>query len=285
MGGTTTKVLGGCAVGCVLVVLALGGLAWMGYRWGRTAADVVDSAERAEDRLEAEYGQSREFTPPIDGRISAERIEAFLTVRELMTPQRTDLSDAVAALAPSAGEGRTAGGLRAATAGIKMAPRLLEFVRARNEALLEIGMGLGEYTWIYWLTYHAWIGHPVGESLLNDIMKARSESDSSFQMHIDAIDAGQSTWQLRRDIQAMLQNLDGQLSADPDRAGLREMVAAELAAIEADPNRMPWEGGLPEAFAPGLDPYRDRLEESYSPATNPFELLELDSGPHGDTLE
>ena len=31
----------------------------------------------------------------------------------------------------------------------------------------------------------------------------------------------------------------------------------------------------------GLDPYRDRLEESYSPATNPFELLELDSGHPG----
>jgi hypothetical protein len=285
MSSTTTKVLGGCAVGCVLVVLALGGLAWMGYRWGRTAADAVESAEHAEDRLEAEFGLTREFTPPVDGRVLAERIEAFLTVRELMSPQRAELSEAIAALAPSKGEGRTAGGLRAARAGISMAPRLLEFVRARNEALLEIGMGLGEYTWMYWLTYHAWLGHPVGESLLEDIMEARSKSDSPFQMHIGGMNTRQSTWQLRRDIQAMLQNLEGQLSAGPDRAELREAVAAELAAIEADPNRMPWEGGLPEAFTHGLEPYRDRLEESYSPATNPFELLELDSGAHGVRLE
>ncbi len=69
------------------------------------------------------------------------------------------------------------------------------------------------------------------------------------------------------------------------RADLKELVAAELAALDADPGRMPWQDGLPEAFAVGLDPYRDRLEESYSPATNPFELLELDSGPHGVTLE
>jgi hypothetical protein len=38
---------------------------------------------------------------------------------------------------------------------------------------------------------------------------------------------------------------------------------------------MPWEDGLPEAFAVGLEPYRDRLEATYSPATNQFELLEL----------
>ena len=35
----------------------------------------------------------------------------------------------------------------------------------------------------------------------------------------------------------------------------------------------------------GLDPYRERLESSYLPATNPFELLELSSGPHGVTIE
>ncbi len=58
-----------------------------------------------------------------------------------------------------------------------MAPRLLEFAGARNQALLDVGMGLGEYTWIYWLTYHAWLGHPVGDSLLNEIMEASAESE------------------------------------------------------------------------------------------------------------
>jgi len=284
MSNTTTKVLAGCAVGCLLVMLALGGLGWMGYRWAKTAAEVVEAAERAEDQLEAEYGLVREFTPPA-GRVPADRIEAFLAVRELTAPQRTALTESIEALAPAAGRGGAIGGLRAARAGISMAPRILEFARARNEALLEVGIGPGEYAWIYWLTYHAWLGRPVGESLLNEIMEARSESDNSMQMHIDGMDTEHAERQLRRDIRAMLRNLEGEIAADPERAELKELVVTELVAIDADSSRMPWAEGLPEDFVVGLDPYRTRFEESYSPATNPFELLELDSGPHGITLE
>ena len=285
MSNTTTKVLAGCAVGCLLVVLALGGLGWMGYRWAKTAAEVVEAAERAEDRLEAEYGLVREFTPPMDGRLALDRVETFLAVRELMAPQRTSLEESVEALAPAAGKGGAIGGLRAARAGISMAPRILEFAKVRNEALLEVGMGSGEYAWMYWLTYHGWLGHPADESLLNDIMEARSESDGSMQMHIDGMDTEHMERRLRRDLEAMLRNLEGEIAADSERAELKELVAGELAAMDDDPSRMPWEDGLPEVFVVGLDPYRDRLEASYSPATNIFELLELDSGPHGVTLE
>jgi hypothetical protein len=284
MSNTTTKVLAGCAVGCFLVVLAVGGLAWMSYRWAKTAAEVVDAAERAEDRLEAEYGLVAEFTPPA-GQVAADRVEAFLAVRELMAPQRAALRESIEALAPAADRGGVVGGLRAARAGITMAPRLLDFARARNEALLEIGMGHGEYTWIYWLSYYAWLGHPVNESLLNDIMEARSESDGSMRMHIEGMDTEHLERQLRRDLEAMLRNLEGEIAADPNRAALGELVAGELEAMDADRSRMPWRNGPPEIFTVGLDPYRDRLEASYSPATNVFELLELDSGPHGVTLE
>ena len=256
----------------------------MGYRWAQTAAEVIEAAERAEDQLEAEYGLVRDFTPPA-GPVAADRIEAFLAVRELMAPQRTALTESVEALAPAAGKSGAVGGLRAARAGIGMAPRILEFARARNEALLEVGMGPGEYAWMYWLTYFAWLGHPVGESLLNDIMEARSESDGSMQMHIDGMDIEHMERLLRRDLEAMLRNLEVEITAHPERAELKELVASELAAIDADSSRMPWEEGVPEAFVVGLDPFRARFEENYSPATNPFELLELDSGPHGVRIE
>jgi hypothetical protein len=284
MSNTTTKVLAGCGVGCLLFLFAIGGLGWMGYRWARTAAEVVEAAERAEDRLEEEYGPVRKFTPAA-GRVATDRVEAFLTVRELMAPQREALTESVETLAPAAEKGGAFGGLRAARAGIGMAPRLLEFARARNEALLEVGMGPGEYAWIYWLTYHAWLGHPVGESLLDDIMEERSESDSSMQMHIDGMDVEHLERRLRRDVEAMLRNLEAATAADPEQAELREVVASELAALDEDSGRMPWAEGLPEDFVVGLDLYRDRLEASYSPATNPFELVELDDGPHGVTFE
>ena len=79
MSNTTTKVLTGCGVGCLLIVVALVGLGWMGYRWGKTAAEAGIAAEQAEDRLEAEYGRARDFTPP--ALLSGDRIEAFLVIR------------------------------------------------------------------------------------------------------------------------------------------------------------------------------------------------------------
>jgi hypothetical protein len=276
MSNTTTKVLAGCGVGCLLFTVALVGLGWMGYRWARTAAEVVEAAERAEIQLEAEYGLIGEFTPPVDGRIPTARMDVFLAVRESMTTQRVALVEAVTALAPTDGEGGTVGGFRAARAGINMAPRALEFARVRNEGLLEAGMGPGEYAWIYWLTYNAWLGHPVGESLLHDIMEVRSESHGSVQMHFDGMDTERVTRRFRRDVVSMLRNLDEALTEESAGTELAELVAVELATIETDSARFPWEDGLPEAFAVGLDPYRERLEETYSPATNPFELLEFD---------
>ena len=37
-----------------------------------------------------------------------------------------------------------------------------------------------------------------------------------------------------------------------------------------------WQSDLPEAFAVGLEPYRERLEATYSRAANPFELVEFE---------
>jgi hypothetical protein len=53
-------------------------------------------------------------------------------------------------------------------------------------------------------------------------------------------------------------------------------VSSELTSLESDTDRVPWQDGLPDVLASGLEPYRNRLDGSYSRATNPFELLELD---------
>jgi hypothetical protein len=283
--GTTSKVLAGCGVGCLLVLLALGGVTWMGYRWTKTTIEAVESAERAEALLEEEYGRIRDFTPALDGRIHPDRMEAFLSVRESMAPQRAALAESVEALAPVEGEGRTSSGLRAARAGLGMAPRILEFAAARNDALLEAEMGLGEYAWIYWMAYHAWLGHPVDDSRLRDVIEERAEYDGSAQIHIDGMDGDEIRRERQRDLLAMLRNLAQELATRDDASELHELVTAELAVAEAEWGRVPWQDGLPEPFTFGLEPYRGRLEESYSAATNPFELLELGSGAHGITLE
>ena len=277
MSKTTTKVLAGCGVGCLLVTVVLVGVGWMGYRWARLAAEAVETAGRTEHQLEEQYGKVRSFHPPADGWVSADRLEAFLAVRDSVAPQRAALSEAISGLVATLGEGGLVSGLQAARAGLRLAPPTFDFASTRNQALLDAEMGLGEYTWLYWLTYYAWLGHSADDSLLHDFMGERAGSHDGIEMHFgDEMDPERITWRLRRDIRAMLRTLEAEIESDPERSSLRELVSAELAALEADQARVPWQNGLPEALAVGLEPYRDRLEESYSPATNPFELLEFD---------
>lgn len=277
MSKTTTKVLAGCGVGCLLATVLLVGVGWMGYRWARMAAEAVESASRTEAELEERFGKVRDYQPPADVWIPAARLEVFLEVRDALTPQRTALSEAIGAFAPAEGEGGMVGGLKTVRAGASMAPRTLEFTSARNQALLGMEMGLGEYTWFYWLVYHAWLGHPADDSLLHDIMTKRSEYQGGVEMHFGGgMEPERITWRLRRDIRAMLRTLEAEIASDSERASLWGLVSAELAALEADQARVPWQDGLPDSLAVELEPYRNRLESSYSPATNPFELIELD---------
>ncbi len=276
MSKTSSKVLTGCGIGCLLAVVVIAGLGWMGYRWAQLAADAVESAARSEALLEERFGVVRDFRPPVDGRTPADRMELFLEVREELAVPREALAEAISGFAPGEGGGVT-GGLRTARAGAVMGPRALGLARARNETLLSAGMGFGEYVWIYWLTYDAWLGNPAAASTLHELMAERSTSDGSVQFHFGGgMEPERITWRLRTDITAMLRNLDKDLGAGSEPSGLRELVIAELEALEADPARVPWEDGLPEEFAVNLESYRVRLEATYSPATNPFELLELD---------
>ncbi len=277
MSKTTSKVLTGCGIGCLLAIVLVVGFGWMGYRWARLAADAAESALQSEAELDERFGAVRDFRPPIDGRIRADRIEVFLKVREEIASTRGELTEAISAFAPSEDDGRVTGGLQIARAGAVIGPRSLDLVRARNQALLSAGMGLGEYVWIYWLTYDAWLGNPADASTLHELMAERSASDGSLQIYIGGgMEPEHIARSLRSDITAMLQNLDEDLVAAADRNPLRETVAGELTQLDVDLARIPWEDGLPEPFAVGLEPYRERLEATYSPATNPFELLELD---------
>jgi len=249
----------------------------MGYRWVRDTTEAVEEAGRIERDLEDRYGSVRAFVPAGAPGVPADRMEVFLAVREGLSEERDELERAVNGLASAGEGGGVASGFRAAKAGVGLAPLTFGLTNARNRALLDEGMGLGEYSWIYWMTYSAWLGHSAEESKLHEIMEQRNSEHGSVRIHMDGgMEPERLTWRLRRDIRAMLKNLEQELATDPEKAGLLEAVTAELAELEADPGRVPWQDGLPEVFAVGLGPYRERLEATYSSTTNPFELIEFD---------
>jgi hypothetical protein len=53
----------------------------------------------------------------------------------------------------------------------------------------------------------------------------------------------------------------------------RQQLVAEIAAMESDHFRIPWRDGLPPVIEASLEPYRTRLEASYSPLCNPLEVV------------
>ena len=277
MNSSTQKIIAGCGVGCLLIVMLVVGVGWMGYRWVQSATEAFEAAEMTNRQLEEQYGETDQYDPPVEAGVVPERMEVFLLIRDGVAAEREAIAELVASMAPEDGAGGVGDGLQFARAGVGLAPRLLDFVTARNQALLDHGMGLGEYTWLYWLSYYAWLGHSPLDSELHEIMQDRSESDGGVQMHFDGgPDADDVAWQVRHDIGEMLQSLEADLAADPERAALHASVVNELNALGIDPERIPWEDGLPEEFAEGLEVFSERLEATYSRATNPFELIVLD---------
>ena len=276
MSGTTSKVLTGCGLGCLAMVVVIGALGWMGYRWAQDTVATVETASESARELEDRYGRVREFRPPVDHGLSVERLEVFLSVRELLSDPREELAKAVAGMAPTGSDGRPAGGLRTARAGMRIAPRALELGRARNQALLDNGMGLGEYMWLYFLSYHAWLGHPAAESELHAALEERAASGGSIQMSFGGdFEPERLTWRLRRDLLTILGNHAEDLADDPERTAWWEEVEAEIKVVDTDPGRVPWQDGVPQVIAERLEPFRTRIESTYSPATNIFELQVL----------
>jgi hypothetical protein len=129
-----------------------------------------------------------------------------------------------------------------------------EIERTRNRALVGNGMGLGEYSYIFVMAYHDQIVDPSDEAVLFGSSAANAR-----------VRAG-----LRGMIERQLRAAEAQ---DPPVEDLVGAISAELAALDADDGRVPWQDGLPEPIAASFEGFRDRLDATYSTAAAEFELL------------
>ena len=88
MASTTSKVLAGCGVGCLLLVILAAGVGFMGFRWAQDAVEAVEEAGRIEQELEESYGRVRAFMPSPSPGIPQDRLEVFVSVRESLAVPR-----------------------------------------------------------------------------------------------------------------------------------------------------------------------------------------------------
>jgi hypothetical protein len=251
--------LKGCAIGCgVLALVPILGLLIVSVR----TCVPLRSASRAQARLEALFGPPESFVPPPDGVVPAARIQAFLVVRrslaevcqhaEAMQQQMQRVEKLDGADSPSGREvAGTTKGLGEVAAGI--APLIAELFEQRNHALLEAGMGLGEYSYIFALAYREQL---LGESIREVLFCA----DGPVAPEVLAA------------LRAMLSHQLEASTSEERNEGEHRSLEREIRAMEADPQRLPWQDGLPDAIEVSLAPHRALLDAAYCGSTAQMDM-------------
>jgi hypothetical protein len=225
--------------------------------------------------LMTEYDAGEGFTPAVDGSVTPERMTVFLEVRDALGRVRADL-DAVDAEMGDFDElaGEEEPPVRVALPAVARLTRSIlalpwifgEIERTRNRALVEAGMGLDEYTYVYFVSYHDEILDPDGDFHL---FGGTAVNDRIREQLVDM---------LRRQLEAA--RSDASIGEE-----WVDTLAGEVAALDRDPDRLPWPDGLPVAIAGSISPYRERLDAGYSVAAAELELLNSTIRNGGLTIE
>ncbi|MCP3981120.1 MAG: hypothetical protein GY716_17620 [bacterium] len=266
----------GCSLGCgvfvvLIVVAVIGGSAWV----LKDMTGDLEAAVESREALEAQMGTIADYVPPATGALPADRVETFLAVRGAIAEPRRELAEVFEKLNVDPEkvkhlehEGGAAGAKFAwhmIKNGFSLPSAMGGFFDARNAALLEHGMGLGEYTWVYSMAYFAALEHPVGEaSPLSDVQTSEGRH---VRVTSDLFDRETSS-RVRDDLLGMLRRTR-EASADES---WRLTLDTEIERMESDPDRMPWQDGLPDSIAESLRPFLERLDADFDEMTHGIDL-------------
>jgi len=291
MASTTRRWATGCGCGCGLLALVLGLLGWGGYVFIRGIVGEAKKGEAVMAKVRERHGGFSDFQPDPTGALPPERVETFLRVRELMAEARGKTEASLALLSSKAPDGATEvpgilGQLLRWGLGVariegvtSLPPQVIGFVSAKGNALLEAGMGPGEYQYLYAIVYFSWLGKSPADGPAFILVGDDEDGHQGGRAGQDAFDVREQRREmvLTRLNEQLLPMLRRQLAAleesDAPSAPWREALAAEIAAMENDRFRIPWREGVPERMAVSLEPYRRPLRSSYSAMCNPLEIV------------
>jgi len=250
------------AIGTVLFFLAAG--AWFFLR-------PIQQAKQLEHDVIDRYGWTDQYTPPADGFIQPDRVERFIRVRQAVQPACREfqgiLDDIINIESiesdPDLPSGeKVSEGFDSFKRMFGAAPALLHFMDARNSALLDQEMGLGEYIFIYLAAYAEQLaaesqGRYAGQDEAHLSPRTRKEYVKILVHQLAALQsAGQGA----------------------GASGLAAGLQAEMAALEDGAHATPWPDGPPARTAASLAPFRDRLSALYCEGVVRVEVLQKNKG-------
>ncbi len=283
MAGTGKKWFIGCGIGCGLMLIILGGAGTCAYFGVKQFKDQADGLDETFEAVEAQFGDATDFVPRPDGAIPAERMETFLAIRDDMAPSRVEISNMLHTLD---GDGNW---IAKAQVGWKMIPALLSFIGERNEVLLNRNMGVGEYQQVYALSYFVLLDKDPGDGPGFVLAGDDEDEEDGGPVHVnwghsgdeDAVREARAkkvrvfvndvqVAVLRNQLEAYRATLSAGTELEADSWG--GTLTAELAAMDLESLRFPWEEGLPAQIRDSLEPYRTRLDQTYDPMTSIIEM-------------
>ncbi len=275
----------GCGIGCGVLVVILLILLVLGFFFVKDIVYKFEETGELTNSLKDLYGEIEDYTPPADGRISYESMEDFLYVRESMATAREKLDHSISILdtvrKQEGGEEvrRPGRGLRTVKAAIGLIPGIGDFYTQRSQALLEVEMGLGEYMYIYILSYYSMLEKPPGDGPGFQLVQNDKEWNFDDWDREDNLEERnvKMTEKINLLILSMLKNQRPQLDSPattPAEDEWRGAFLAEIQALENEVLRIPWQDGLPFVIEASFRPFLTRLENTYSPQTNILELAQ-----------
>lgn len=287
MASNATKWLIGCGFGCLGLIIVAGAVLGGGFLCVKSAINTIQETEQSQQDLERQFGGIAEFVPRFDGSIQPPRMEAFLSVRAALSDMHPDLTQTFESL-PHEGFRNRGPSAREVLKLVKTAsgalPLIARYIRTRNEALMDEEMGFGEYFYIHAIAYHSYLGFSPDDGPETEF-EHRTEGRSEVQVRIFD---GDSTFgrhpareRYRRNMLAILRNQRNAVpigSRTTEEQALVARVDSEIAAMQTDHSRVPWEDGLPPAIVMSLTPYHDELVQSYCEMANIFDLFSPEDG-------
>lgn len=296
---TAAKWLTGCGIGCgVIVLLGIIAAAMVYY----AVKDTVNSFQELEESrkiLTERFGSADEYCPEAQAGIPADRMKTFMEIRESMLPAIQEMQKSYETIENEierANQDKTQEpGFWEAMGIIKSGfsiPGLMgKFYGSRNRKMVELNMSPGEYLYIYSLAYYSYLGHEPADGL--DFSKFErkhkrgkvefSFGDSEIRNRPHQDFNSEEFKEMRRKgainrlrgfvmpkMRCQLSKLN-ELSDNPEGKAWAKTLEAELDALDQDPERIPWQDGLPEGLKESFEPHKERLNATYSKVVNMME--------------
>lgn len=290
----------GLKIVCSVIFLFILIVVIVGYFWIKDALVAFDDIKKSEKQLIKKYGKVETFCPAEDGAIKPERMEVFLKVRENLVPLRKELEESLTKMLTEANERENEnstiwGVLKLMKDGSKILPKAAKYFSTRNIKLLNLGMGLGEYYYIYVMTYYVGLGITPDDGpsfgflgagnrnsslyyAIQEMMKSKEEKKREAEEGI-ILETGPSGAipRVREIIFTMMQCQLKQVTIEKpvtkdNPESWQNLLAVEVEKMKGNRLRMPWKDGLPKVLNQSIEPFRERLKASYISLMNPLEF-------------